>query len=395
MYVDSPRVLSLFAGIGGLDLAVRLVCPGARVVGYVEWDAYAASVLLGRMEDEALERAPVFCGDVRHLDGRELRGHVDLITAGFPCTDISLAGKREGIEGDASGLWAEVVRLVDETGAPYLYLENVAAIRSARGRAVGDTTGDAVRALGTVLADLAALGFDAEWLCLRASDVGAPHGLDRWFCLAHHEGEQRLATSRRPNPSADEWNNASWIRRDMAHRECERSQGLSPAGEEAGPTGRSDRATLADPGDGLFSQSGRGSEGRTGTQPAEPILADGSGDVADSGSIEHQRRGGTGDVRRETGEAEGTRDQRERGGVDAPGRSRPFPPGPADLDAWRVILAESPWLAPAIEPGVRVLADGIALVVDASRADQLRCLGNAVVPLQAAAALAELLRRID
>lgn len=317
--VDSPRVLSLFAGIGGLDLAVRLAIPAARVVGYVEWDAYASSVLLGRMEDSALEPAPIFCGDVRHLDGREFCGRVDLITAGFPCTDISLAGRREGIEGDASGLWAEVVRLADETGAPYLFLENVAAIRSARGRAVGDTPGDVIRALGTVLADLAALGFDAEWLCLRASDVGAPHGRDRWFCLAH--------------------------------RLRERSQGLFQDGTAALPTGRSDRATLADASDDHRGSGERGEE--TGT--------------------------------RENGE-------RRRGSAS---RSDSFPLGPSDLDAWRAILADSPWLAPAIESGLRRVVDGLPRLVDASRADRLRCLGNAVVPLQAAAAFAELFRRLD
>jgi len=78
------NVLSLCSGIGGLDLGVKLACPGARTVCFVEWESYAAAILLARMEDETLEPAPVFCGDLREFDGSWWQGRVDLVAAGYP-----------------------------------------------------------------------------------------------------------------------------------------------------------------------------------------------------------------------------------------------------------------------------------------------------------------------
>ena len=95
--------LSLFSGTGGLDLGWELAT-GSRVVGYCERDAYAASILLARMEDEALEPAPIWCGDICELPLEPFRG-VDAISGGFPCQDISAAGKGAGIYGERSGLW--------------------------------------------------------------------------------------------------------------------------------------------------------------------------------------------------------------------------------------------------------------------------------------------------
>jgi DNA (cytosine-5)-methyltransferase 1 len=96
---------------------------------------------------------------------------VDCIHAGFPCQDISHAGKQAGVGTDTrSGLYREVLRIADVVRPQCLYLENVAAILSG--------------GLGTVLGDLAARGYDCRWTCLRAADLGAPHGRDRWWCLA-------------------------------------------------------------------------------------------------------------------------------------------------------------------------------------------------------------------
>ncbi len=148
----------------------RRVFRQARVVCYVEREAYAAAVLAARMAEGALDAAPVW-SDVRTFDGRPWRGAVDFVCGGFPCQDISPAGKRAGIHGERSGLWFEYVRIVEEVQPRYVFAENVAALRS--------------RGLDVVLANLAALGFDAEWGCLRASDVGAPHRRDRIFVLAH------------------------------------------------------------------------------------------------------------------------------------------------------------------------------------------------------------------
>lgn len=175
----APRplnVLSLFTGAGGLDLGLKLACPDARVVCYVEGEGYAVAVLAARMADGWLDDAPVW-SDVRTFDGRPWRGVVDCVVGGFPCQDISLAGKRAGIGGERSGLWREFARVIGEVGPRLVFVENVAAL-------VSD-------GLDVVLGDLAEMGFDAEWGCVPASVVGAPHGRDRIFILAHAQHAER------------------------------------------------------------------------------------------------------------------------------------------------------------------------------------------------------------
>lgn len=168
-------ILSLFSGGGGLDLGLHLAVPGARTVGYVEREAYAAAVLVARMESEDLGSAPVW-DDVATFDGGPFRGLVDCVAGGFPCQDISNAGNRVGIEGERSGLWTHFARVIREVRPRYVFVENVAAL--------------VVRGLDVVLGDLSALGFDAEWLVLGADDVGAPHQRERLFLLAHAEGNR-------------------------------------------------------------------------------------------------------------------------------------------------------------------------------------------------------------
>jgi DNA (cytosine-5)-methyltransferase 1 len=168
--VHPTSSISLFSGIGALDLAIGSVFPGSRCLAYVEGEAYAAAVLAARMASGDLDDAPIW-SDVRKFPTDGLRGRVDLVAGGFPCQDLSLAGKRAGIDGERSGLYFDLIRIVRDVRPRYVFLENVAAI------AVG-------RALDAVLGALAEVGFDAEWICLRASDVGAPHRRDRWWCLA-------------------------------------------------------------------------------------------------------------------------------------------------------------------------------------------------------------------
>jgi len=164
------RSLSLFSGIGGLDLGLREL--GVRAVCHVERDAYAAACLVARMDEASLDPAPVW-DDVRTFDGRRWRGVVDCICGGFPCQDISLAGKRVGIGGERSGLWSEFARIVEEIEPGLVLIENVAALVTA--------------GLDRVLRDLDALRFDAEWGLFRASDIGAPHRRSRLFILAYSE----------------------------------------------------------------------------------------------------------------------------------------------------------------------------------------------------------------
>nr|WP_217442846.1 DNA cytosine methyltransferase [Myxococcus sp. CA033] len=179
--VHPRRALELFAGGGGLAHGLKLAVPSLRTVCYVEREAYAAACLVARMEKEELDSAPVW-DDVGTFDGVAWRGVVDCVSGGFPCQDISVAGKGAGLEGERSGLWREYARIVAEVRPRFVFVENVAALRS--------------RGLDRVLADLAALGFDAEWVCLRASDAGAPHKRERLFVLAHAEHRRELERTR-------------------------------------------------------------------------------------------------------------------------------------------------------------------------------------------------------
>lgn len=163
--------MHLFAGAGGGLLADLIL--GHEPIAAVEWDAYCCAVLRERASEGWFPGLQVFEGDVRMFDPSEYKGRVDCIHAGFPCQDISQAGKQAGVgEGTRSGLYREVLRIADVVRPSFLFLENVSAILN--------------NGLGTVLGDLAARGYDGRWCCLRASDVGANHKRDRWWMLAYH-----------------------------------------------------------------------------------------------------------------------------------------------------------------------------------------------------------------
>lgn len=160
--------LHLFAGAGGGILGSELL--GIRTVCAVELEPYPSSVLLARQNDGLLPPFPVW-DDVRTFDGRRWRGLVDVVSGGFPCQDISAAGKGAGIDGARSGLWREMHRIINELRPEFAFLENSPLL-------VG-------RGLARVLGDLAEIGYDAEWLVLGADDVGAPHVRKRIWILAH------------------------------------------------------------------------------------------------------------------------------------------------------------------------------------------------------------------
>lgn len=164
------RSLALCAGIGGLDLGVKLARPDHLLVGAVERQAYCAAVLVERMGAAQLDPAPIW-DDLVTFDGRRWCGAVDLVTAGYPCQPESLAGSRRG-ELDERWLWGEVWRVVREVGPSLVFLENVA----------GHLSGT----FGRVVGDMAASGWRVEWDCIPAASVGAPHLRDRLFVLAAH-----------------------------------------------------------------------------------------------------------------------------------------------------------------------------------------------------------------
>ncbi|EMV9185860.1 DNA cytosine methyltransferase [Escherichia coli] len=158
--------LALFAGAGGSILASEL--RGRTVVCAVERNAYAAQVLAQRQNDGILRPSPVW-SDVCSFDGRPWRGIVDTISGGFPCQDISPAGTRAGIFGSRSGLWKQMVRIIDEVQPEEVDLENLSFL-------VG-------RGLAVVLGDLAELGYDAHWCVVGARHLGAPHARDRTWLV--------------------------------------------------------------------------------------------------------------------------------------------------------------------------------------------------------------------
>ena len=166
------RELALFAGAGGGILGGHLL--GWRTVCAVEWEAYPASVLCARQNDGLLPSFPIW-DDVQTFDGKPWRGIVDVVSGGFPCQDISAAGKGGGIEAERSGMWKEMARIIGEVRPKYAFVENSPMLTS--------------RGLGTILADLAKMGFDAEWGVLSAADVGAQHNRDRIWIVAHANGK--------------------------------------------------------------------------------------------------------------------------------------------------------------------------------------------------------------
>ena len=158
--------LDLFSGIGGLSVALA---DWVRPIAYCEIDRYAQGVLLSRMSDGSIPTAPIW-DNVESLSSKYLP-EIDIIAGGFPCQDISCAGNGVGLGGERSGLYWELYRLIKETRAPWVFLENVPAIRT--------------RGLLTVVRSLTDLGYDCRWTCVSAAEVGAPHLRKRWFLLAY------------------------------------------------------------------------------------------------------------------------------------------------------------------------------------------------------------------
>jgi DNA (cytosine-5)-methyltransferase 1 len=165
--------LALFAGAGGGILGGKLL--GWKCVCAVEYEPAARRMLAARQDDGCLEPFPIW-DDVRTFDGKPWRGLVDVVSGGFPCQDISAAGKGAGLDGERSGLWSEMSRIIGEVRPRFALVENSPVLTS--------------RGLGVVLGDLAAMGYDARWGVLGAIDAGAPHKRDRIWIVANATGDR-------------------------------------------------------------------------------------------------------------------------------------------------------------------------------------------------------------
>ena len=168
LYSEKLNELALFAGAGGGILGSHLL--GWNTVCAVERDAYAAQVLAQRQNDGILKPFPIW-SDIASFDGKPWKRIVDVISGGFPCQDISSAGKGAGIDGERSGLWSEMARIVSEVRPKFVFVENSPML-------VG-------RGLARVISDLAQMGYVMQWTRFSASNFGAPHQRDRLWLVAN------------------------------------------------------------------------------------------------------------------------------------------------------------------------------------------------------------------
>ena len=187
--MNKLRVLDLFSGIGGFSLGLERT-GGFETVAFCEIDPFCRRVLAKHWPNVKQYE------DVRELTAERLSADgivPDVICGGFPCQDISFAGSGAGIAGERSGLWFEIARLAGELRPRFVIVENVAGLLN--------------RGMGRVLGDLAALGFHAEWHCIPATYVGAPHHRDRIWIVAHRDegAEGAWWFSRLSNRSENDW----------------------------------------------------------------------------------------------------------------------------------------------------------------------------------------------
>lgn len=365
MAVRSLTYISLCTGGGGLDLGIELAMPAARPVCFVEREAFACARLVAAMQDHALADAPLW-SDVTTFNGRPWRGLVDGIVGGIPCQPHSLAGRRRGAA-DERDLWSDARRILVQSGAWFILIENVGGIL---------TSGGAER----LFRDLSRLGFASEAGLFTAAEVGDSHRRERlfWLAAADRDRAERRSQSDEHGHDAERQETPSGVGMGsaitcgaMAHTNLPRSP--QPGSQRSDP-----RPQCAAPervrGDVERAPSERRREGRA--EPEfhdgdDPAIAGAGGAMADPDIAEFPRQ-----------QSAGQQLQLQLQRDDELGL---FPPGPADLDRWRAILAR----APQLEPAVRRMADGMA-----ARVDQLRMLGNGVVPLQAAYAIRVLATRL-
>ena len=170
------KIGSLFAGIGGFELGLERAIPGAKTIWQVEQNPFCQKVLAKHWPDAKIYN------DVRNIT-KDTVEPVDILCGGFPCQDISLAGKGRGLHGEKSGLWWEMLRIISELRPRIIVLENVAAITIRGGR--------------EVVGSLAEIGYCTEWTVISARDFGAPHLRRRWFAVAYSDSIRSRQTRHR------------------------------------------------------------------------------------------------------------------------------------------------------------------------------------------------------
>ncbi len=160
------KIGSLFAGIGGFELGLERAIPGSETIWQVEQNAFCQKVLAKHWPDAKIYN------DVRNITKDNVEP-IDILCGGFPCQDISLAGKGRGLHGEKSGLWWEMLRIIGELRPRIVVMENVAAVL--------------IRGGCEVIGSLAEIGYCTEWTVISAKDFGAPHLRRRWFAIAYSD----------------------------------------------------------------------------------------------------------------------------------------------------------------------------------------------------------------
>jgi len=290
---------------------------GFKTEWFVEKDLYAQAVLKKHWP------SAIIYDDITQLDFGKLP-KVDILTGGFPCQDISNAGKRAGIQGSRSGLWKYYLKAISELRPRYCLIENVSALLN--------------RGFSVVLADLAEVGYDAEWHSISASAIGAPHRRDRIFILAYTNAVRQRGFDGGQEEKRHEYN--AW---GEAQRESESaSESLS---------------ILAYTNEGGLSEKGAEQQttriARTGSQYA---------DVSDSEQVRLQLSGNKGSLGTESEGVAGERSESSSATQDICDNQQ----------RQSECVAEGWW---AVEPRLGRVAHGVS-----NRVERIKCLGNAVVP---------------
>ncbi len=355
--------LSLCAGAGGLDLGLHLALPDYRTVCYVERESYAASALVARMEDEALDRAPVW-DDVTNFDGKAWRGMVDIVHGGYPCQPFSVAGRKLG-DKDPRHLWPHIARIVREVKPPVCFFENVGGHLRLGFEQVHD--------------DLRAMGYRVKTGLFTAAEVGAPHKRERLFILAYREGffGERGFAERDLGWKSEETVGSE--RAALAHAACARDDGK--AGKLHKAERRQDGAVLrvADCTIDVMANASRSRAGKHKFRSRDQSDRGQQG-VADTACVlgkkikRHEQDGACGRL----GNADYARLEGRRGDSGCEDQLPAWPPGPTEHDKWERVSAD-------LKPAVCRMVDGLA-----HRVDRLRLCGNGVVPLVAAYAFCTL-----
>lgn len=375
------KIGALFAGYGGLDLAVEEVF-GATTAWVSEFDKGPSKILAHRFP-----HAPNH-GDVTKIDWSAVEP-VDIITGGSPCQDLSHAGKRAGMKaGTRSGLWASMCDAIETIRPSYVVWENVRGALSATADSavepcsicVGDRPGVTLRALGRVLGDLAELGYDAAWCGLRAADVGAPHGRFRVFVLAWDATRPARVEGRPVAADPEDYR----CRQQLTRRRSPELPG--PASPAPHALFRTPTAQLAVNGGSQHPDKRKaGGHGPTLADEVEHLLP--TPRATDGTHGGPNQRGSKGDLMMPAAV------QPERFGAYAPaierwehvsGRRAPSPTEPTGKGG-------AQRLSPRFVEHMMGLPDGWVTDTDTTRNEQLKALGNGVVPQQAAAALRHML----